>query len=398
MCAALVTRGGSEPMREKRIAESADAVAHVAARHAEDVDTGARLPVEAIASLKEQGLLAATAPRELGGPALSVPELVSVAGRIARGCASTAMVWAMHQGQLACLCRHHGDAPALVELARSAVSKQWLIASVTSEPTTGSDIRRSVAALESVPGKAGALALSKEATTVSYGAAADLLQITARRHAEARAGDQVLVGIPRGQATVEQKSGWSPLGMRGTSSPGFRITATVREGQVFGDPFSEIAGATMVPLTHTLWAAVWFGLATEAVSRAVRISRRRAAGHHGGGAARAALGEARWRLASLEALLSDMSARTQHLLDEGTQPTAEQSVRTNSLKVAASETALEIAHLSLRVCGMAGYSEEGPFSVARLIRDLSSAPIMINNGQLLEATAQLTLMERQHRW
>ncbi|MGC5535276.1 acyl-CoA dehydrogenase family protein [Streptomyces sp. SR-10] len=395
MCAAIVALEGSESSRSERLAGSVDAVVHVAAFHAGDVDAGARLPVEAIEALREQNLLAAVAPRDLGGPGLSVQELVTVARRIAGGCGSTAMVWAMHQGQLACLCRHRGEAPALLELARTAVARQWLIASATSEPASGGDIRRSAAALVASSDGRGTATLAKDATTVSYGAAADLIQVTARRNPDAAANDQVLVAVLREQATLEQRSTWSPLGMRGTSSPGFRLTATVPEGQILGDPFAAIAGATMVPLTHTLWAAVWLGLAGEAVSRAVKVSRRRAAGNPGGDTGRSALGEARWRLASLEALLADMTVRTQELMDGGAQPTAGQRVRTNALKVAASETALEIAHLSLRVCGMAGYSEEGPFSVARIIRDLSSAPIMINNSQLLDTTAQLMLMERR---
>lgn len=398
MCAAIAALEESDPTSGERLISSVDAVAHTAADHARDVDTGARLPVEALAALRDQNLLAAVAPRDLGGPGLSVHELVTVARRIARGCASTAMIWAMHQGQLACLCRHHGGAPALLDLARTAVADQWLIASATSEPASGGDIRRSAAAVVGLSGGSGTVTLSKDATTVSYGAAADLLQVTARRSPDAEANDQVLVAVLREQAALEQQSTWSPLGMRGTSSPGFRLTAAVPGGQVFGDPFADVAGATMVPVTHTLWAGVWLGLAGEAVSRAVKVSRRRAAGRRGGDAVRQALGEARWRLASLEALLSDMAGRTQSLLDEGAQPTAGQRVHTNSLKVAASETALEIAYLSLRVCGMAGYSEEGPFSVARIIRDLSSAPIMINNSQLLDTTAQMMLMERQRNW
>ncbi|UZI32369.1 acyl-CoA dehydrogenase family protein [Streptomyces sp. VB1] len=398
MCAATVAPEDAKSSPSERLASSVEAVAHVATQHARDVDVRARLPVEAIAALRERNLLAAVAPRDLGGAGLSVQELAAVARRIARSCGSTAMVWAMHQGQLACLCRHHGDAPALVEMARTAVAQQWLIASATSEPAGGGDIRTSAAALVTSSDSSGTATLTKDATTVSYGAAADLLQVTARRNAEAAANDQVLVAVLREQATLEQRGTWAPLGMRGTSSPGFRLTAAVPEGQVLSDPFADIAGATMVPLTHTLWAAVWLGLAGEAVSRAVKVSRRRAAGHRGGDTARSALGEARWRLASLEALLADMVVRTQELLDECAQPTAGQSVRTNALKVAASESALEIAHLSLRVCGMAGYSEEGPFSVARIIRDLSSAPIMINNNRLLDTTAQLMLMERQHSW
>ncbi|MET7737704.1 acyl-CoA dehydrogenase family protein [Streptomyces sp. NPDC005402] len=150
----------------------------------------------------------------------------------------------------------------------------------------------------------------------------------------------------------------------------------------------------MIPLTHLLWAAVWTGLAAEALDRSVRMARRKLTAGTGGQPP-AALAEARWRLAGPEALLAETATQTQQVLSGQARPTVGLTVRINSLKVAASETAMEIAFLALRGCGIAGYMESGPFSVARIIRDLSSSLVMIGNDWLLHTNSQMLLMERQ---
>ncbi|MGW5352160.1 acyl-CoA dehydrogenase family protein [Streptomyces sp. NPDC004031] len=382
-------------------------MAEVAARHAAAVDEKARFPQEAVDRLRDCGLVSACAPRAAGGAGLDVRGLAVIARGLARACAATAMIWSMHQGQLASLWRYAGPGGFLHDLARQATKEQWLIASATSEAGIGGDLRRSGAALEPVTDSPlGLFRLSKEATTVSYGAHAEALFVTARRAPDAPASDQVLVAVPARQATLEKTGGWQPLGMRGTSSPGFRIAAQVGGQNVFPVPFADIAAGAMVPVTQVLWAATWAGLAAEALDRAVRMARRRAArsagaaggaGAAGAAAAHApsALAEARWRLAGVDAMVDDMAGHAQRLLDGEAQASVGTAVRANSLKVGASESCLEIAHLALRACGMAGYSEQGPYSVARIIRDLSSSVVMIGNDRILENTARMMLVERR---
>ena len=69
------------------------------------VDRDARFPHEAFAALREERLLAAAIPRELGGfgqPVADISEICSVLGR---ACSSTAAIFAMQQVQLACIVR-----------------------------------------------------------------------------------------------------------------------------------------------------------------------------------------------------------------------------------------------------------------------------------------------------
>lgn len=368
---------------------TAETVRHatsVAARWAGEVDRGARFPTEALAALREDGLLNAAAPSHLGGLGLSTRELTDVAAHLARGCGATAMVWAMHQVQLACLTRHHPDSPVL----HTALAEQWLIASVTSEAGVGGDLRTSRASVGRTD--SGVRVLEKCATTVSYGAHAQGFLVTARRDPDAAPGDQVAVLVKRDQARLEQTGTWDTLGMRGTCSPPFDLHMTFDNDQMLPVPFGDIAARTMVPLSHLLWSGVWTGLAIEAVHRSARVAR----GRHRSGAADASthLAEAHARLAGIRAQLAAAVTAAEPVLEHDKEPILALSVELNALKIAVSETAVDIVRLALSGCGMAGFSEQGPHSVARILRDVFSAPLMIGNGRLLAANAQMLLVTR----
>jgi acyl-CoA dehydrogenase len=64
------------------------------------------------------------------------------------------------------------------------------------------------------------------------------------------------------------------------------------------------------------------------------------------------------------------------------------------LKVNASETAHVTVMSAFQACGLAGYRNDGEFSISRALRDVLSASIMINNDRILaNAAAAPLLME-----
>lgn len=355
--------------------------AEVAAKAAADVDDKARFPEEAVRALREGGLLAAAAPPGLGGQGLTTDDLTRIAEHLAAACGATAMVWAMHQIQLACLVNHHPGSPMLEQ----AAADQWLIASVTSEAGVGGDLRQSRAALTRTAD--GDFALLKHAPTISYGEHAQAFFVTARRAPDALAVAQVAVLAEADRVRLVRTGEWNTLGMRGTCSPAFDLETTVAEAQVVPTPFSEIASRTMVPLAHLLWASVWVGLAGEAVRRAAAFCRAR--NRTGAAPGNPVLAHAHAKLAGLRGQLAAATAAAAPVLENGEDPSMALTVQVNALKVNVSETAVEIARLALEVCGMAGYSENGPYSVARILRDLLSAPLMISNNRLLVTNAAL---------
>ena len=78
----------------------------VARPAAASVDRDARFPHEAFAALRDERLLAAAIPRELGGLGCSAAEISAICAVLGRACSSTAAIFAMQQIQLVSIARH----------------------------------------------------------------------------------------------------------------------------------------------------------------------------------------------------------------------------------------------------------------------------------------------------
>ncbi|HLX24507.1 MAG TPA: acyl-CoA dehydrogenase family protein, partial [Usitatibacter sp.] len=192
----------------------------VIAPNAEGVDRDARFPVEAFDALRAAKLLSCYVPRELGGMGLELSQVARLCETLGRYCASTAMIFAMHQIQVACIVHHGLGHPFFRDYAREISSNQRLIASATTELGIGGDTRSSLCAARVVDGY---FILEKQAPVVSYGAFADAILVTCRRDEQAAKNDQVLVLVRRDDCTLKQLSAWDTLGFRGTCSPGFEL-------------------------------------------------------------------------------------------------------------------------------------------------------------------------------
>jgi acyl-CoA dehydrogenase len=378
------------------VSESLDAAAlaatRVAAEHAEAVDRNNCIPEQALAALRREGLLSMLIPPALGGQGRSLAQTASVCHMLAQSCGSTAMIHAMHQIQVACIVAHGQQSDWHRALLEQISREQLLLGSVTSEAGTGGNIHASICCVSIADGR---LSLEKDATTISYGAYSDVLLITARRAQDAAPSDQVMVVGMRDDYTLERTSAWDALGMRGTCSDGFRLRMTGEQEQVLPVPFADIASQTMLPVSHLLWSSVWLGIATDAVARARNYLRQQARG-------RGALSPGAHRLARGVGLLQLMQSRLSGALKEyeaalstGPRPlplgfTAEM----NNLKTSISELCLEVVQHAFMVCGINAYKNGSEYSLGRHIRDLLSAPIMINNDRMLESTGNLLLMQK----
>ncbi len=360
----------------------AEKVAAVAAAHAAAVDSGSRFPAEAMAAAREQRLLGVAVPPEFGGEGASISEIADICYALGRACASTAMVYAMHQTKVACLTRHGRSSPWHQLLMRRICAEQMLLASSTTEGDRGGDIRNSTAPIE----RQGArIALERSATVISYGEAADAIVTTARRSADAASADQVLVVLLKQDYTLEGQAGWDALGMRGTCSAGFRLTASAASEQILPVAYEEIHARTMMPVAHLLWSSAWAGIAAAAVERTrafVRKARQRADGTLPPGAAQ--LTRANASLQKLRGLIAVALQRFELAADD---PVVLESLdfqtAMNLLKINASELAVATVMSAMQASGLAGYRNDGEFSIGRHLRDILSAPIMINNDRIL---------------
>jgi len=255
----------------------AELVASVAAAAADAVDRQTKFPAEAIAAARAQRLLGILVPADLGGEEASISDVVDVCYALGRACASTGMIYAMHQMMVAALVRHAAGDAWHRRLLRRIADEQLLLASSTTEGQGGGDLRKSSCAVERRDER---ITLEKSATVISYGAQADVLLTTARRSAESPATDQVLVALAAPDYRLEPLVGWDTLGMRGTCSAGFMLKAEGEPGQVLPDAYHKVHSETVMPVAHLTWSAVWTGIAAAAVERA-RLFVRQAAGKGG---------------------------------------------------------------------------------------------------------------------
>ncbi|WGS47452.1 acyl-CoA/acyl-ACP dehydrogenase (plasmid) [Burkholderia sp. JSH-S8] len=373
-----------------RLDEAARAVARVAARHADAVDRDARCPVEAIEAMRAQRLLGAMVPVRLGGTGASLADVAAACAILGEACASAAMVFAMHQIQIACLVDHALDDGWHTVFLQQLALHQWLLASATSEEGVGGNLRASQCALET---DGDAFRLRKRASTISYGEYADGILATARRDAHAPPSDQVLVTLLRERYTLTRCSEWDTLGMRGTCSSGYALDARGTAAQCLSAPFSRIAEQTMVPVSHILWASVWIGVAQDAFNRAHHFFRAQMRKTDG------APSPASRRIAESLERMQAMRAQVDYVLrlHAGARSWSAGMARAaeiNALKTYVSTTALEVACQAMMICGMTGYKHGTPFSVGRHIRDLHAAPLMISNDRIAANTSSLLLALR----
>lgn len=371
-------------------------VLEIVRKHAADVDRDARFPAEAIAALRDLGLLAAPIPTEFGGSGASLAQLAEITRSLGAQCASTAMIYAMHQTQLLSLTRHGLSSPTIAAFVERVAAEGLLLASATTEIGIGGDVRSSSCA---VTYEGSQFTLIKNAPVISYGAHADAILVTARRSPESNQGDQVLVLCPSDRVELEQTGGWDTLGFRGTCSPGFMLRAQGAADWVLPVPYSTISARTMLPTAHTLWAAAWTGIADAAVAKsrkAVRKQGRKSPGVTPPAALRLA------ELAVIHDRLSDTIRAAAADFDGNADNPARLdsiafAIHANNVKVTASELVVDIVGRAMVICGISGYRDDSELSIGRHLRDAHGSQIMVSNERILAHNAQLGLIYKGDR-
>ncbi|AYJ48181.1 acyl-CoA dehydrogenase family protein [Rhodococcus sp. P1Y] len=358
--------------------------------HAHSVDRDARFPSESVAALRAANLLAAAIPVELGGDGATLTELAHTARALGAECASTAMIFVMHQSQILSLVRH-GKSDAMQKLLHHIAEEQPLVASATTEINIGGDVRSSSCAVEYDGDR---IRLSKNAPVISYGEYAEIILATARRSVDSPPSDQVLVACVKPDVQLEKTGNWDTMGFRGTCSPGFMLDASAPSSNILGDNYGDISAQTMLPVAHVLWASAWLGIADAAVSKARRFVQK-AARRTPGTPPPSAL-----RLAELMVLHEQMAdtvfmsaSKFEEIADDPQQLSALGfALKINATKVTASSLVIQIVGQALQICGISGYREDSDLSIGRHLRDAHGSAIMVSNERILGHNSQLALI------
>ena len=379
------------------VVRTATIASEIAAKHAADVDHASRFPHETFAALKQAKLLSAAVPKQLGGYGAGMFELAHQCAALAQGCGSSGMILAMHHIQVACLARHGMGSAFFERYMRDAlVERQDVIASITSENGTFGDTRSSVCAVE-VTGDT--MKLEKDATTVSYGEHADAQLVTCRRAADAAQSDQVLVLFTKGDYTLATTGTWDTLGMRGTCSPGAKFAGHGAAAQIVPGAFADSSAQTMVPYSHILWSALWWGIASDAIGRAAQFVRAEARKKPGTVPAQATrLARAHVELQAMRHNWESCALEFDELHELGDAAARDAlgqmgwALRMNQLKMSCSEAAPKLVHEALQIIGIMAYKNDSKFSVGRHYRDVLSAALMVSNERIAGKSASMLLV------
>lgn len=371
----------------------AERAAAIAGTFAESVDKDGRFPSEALAAMKDARLLSAMIPAEFGGESASISQIAEVCAILGQKCASSAMVFAMHQIKASSLIWHGRDSAWHADFMRRVSVEQLLLGSATTEGGIGGDLRSSLCAIEA---DGEVFSLTKEGTCISYGLQSDAILITARRAPDAPPSDQVMAIVTKDQYTLDMTLPWEALGMRGTCSDSFTFKAKAPAEQILPSSFADIAAQSMLGTAHLLWGSVWYGVAADAVTRAQAFVRNEAKKRPN------VPSPGTLRLAEVSTMLQEMRSNVQEGLrryeaaHQGGDDLASMGfiVAMNNIKTAASRAAFDIVNHALLITGIWGYRNNTPYSVGRHMRDVLSAPVMISNDRIFSNTSNLLLIHR----
>ena len=367
----------------------------IIAPNADAVDRDARFPEEAFAALRAEKLLSAYIPVDHGGMGINITELSKICEALGQYCASTAMVFAMHQIQVGCIVHHALGSKFFRDYVRAMVANQYLLASATTELGIGGDVRSSICAVK-VDGEH--FTLEKQAPVISYGESADAILVTCRKSEDASRSDQVQVLVRKEDCTLKRLSGWDTLGFRGTCSLGFALTSAGRAEQILPVPYAIIHSKTMHPFAHSVWGSLWLGIATDALHRArtaVRAEARKNPGVIPISATR--LAEADIVLFSMRNSLQLTVADYHRLLVEDIPESFSNfgfAIKINNLKISCSQLVIDIVGRAMLICGIAGYKNDSKLSLGRHLRDAHGAMVMVNNDRILGQSATMQVGQR----
>jgi alkylation response protein AidB-like acyl-CoA dehydrogenase len=339
--------------------------AQLAATHAAEIDRGA-FPTATLKVLGEDGILGLVSSREVGGKGAGLPEAVALVERLARECASTAMVVTMH------FC-----ATAVIE-AHGPL-----------------DVRKAIAA-------------GKHLTTLAFSEVGSRSQFWVSLGTAQRDGDHVLLSGKKSFITSARQANsyvWSSkptsggeltslwlvprtapglrvaevpfdgIGLRGNdSSPAVaeavRVAANARLGDE-GGGFGIMMG-TVLPWFNVLSAAVSAGLMEGAVERTAKHVAGTQFQH--AGSAIAELPTVRAYVARMRIKTDQTKALNADTLAAMGSSRADTMLRVLESKAAAGEAAGEVLDLAMRVCGGAAFRKE--IGIERLFRDARAALVM----------------------
>lgn len=345
----------------------------VAADHAADVDADARFPDEAIAALRESGLLGLTLSAEVGGLGGGPHELVDVLGQLAGVCGSTAMVYLMHVS--AAMAVAAAPPPGLPELLDDLASGEVLGSLAFSEAGSRSHFWAPVSQAQTTD---GGVRLNAAKSWVTSAGHADVYVVSTQTPGAATVD---LYAVPANITGVGITGGWAGMGYRGNASNPMLFATEVPQSHRLGTSGGglDLMLGTVLPWFNLGNASVSLGLSRAAVDAAVRHCSAARLQHLD--QSLSALPTIRAQLAKMSISLASTSAYLSAAAARIVEPGDDTTLYVLGVKAAANDVALTITDTAMRVCGGAAFSRHLP--IERFFRDARAGSVMAPTADVL---------------
>lgn len=347
----------------------------IVAPAAAEIDRTGQFPRAALDALGAAGLLGLVSATEVGGLGLGHRAAVGVVERLARECASTAMVVCMHYAGAAVIEAHGPRA------TREAVAAgRHLTTLAFSEAGSRSHFWAPVGTATAEGDEGDAVRLDARKSWATSAGQADSYVWSSRPLAAE--GASTIWLVPGDAAGLRVAGAFDGLGLRGNASSPITAEGVVVPRAAMlgpdGGGFDAMMGIVL-PYFQVMNAACSVGLMEAAVAKTAA---------HAGGAQLQHLGQSLADLPTIRAYVARMRVKVdlaRALLDdtldalEGGRPDA--MLRVLEVKAAAGEAATEVTDLAMRVSGGAAFRKEG--GVERHFRDARAATVMAPTTDVL---------------
>ncbi|WP_217924569.1 acyl-CoA dehydrogenase family protein [Miltoncostaea oceani] len=336
------------------------------------VDETGEYPRAALASLRSAGVLGLISATEVGGLGEGPAAAARVVERLARECASTAMVLCMHYAATAVI-EAHGP----IAVRERIATGEHLSTLAFSEVGSRAQFWAPLSAAETAGDH---IALTARKSWVTSAAEADSYVWSSRP--VAADGLSTLWLVPATAPGLHVRGAFDGLGLRGNGSTPIDADAVAVAADAMlgsdGGGFDVMLG-TVLPIFLLMGAGASVGLSDAAAAAAAAHAASTRFEHLDQSLAeqpvtRSSLGAMRVRADAARALWSGA-------LEEAESGRETAALRALEAKAAASEAAITVTDAAMRVCGGAAFRRE--VAVERHFRDARAAAVMAPTTEML---------------
>ena len=357
----------------KVLADLESVVNEVIAPNAIDVDVTGKFPRAALDALGKAGLLGLVSATEVGGLGMGHRAATLVVQRIARECASTAMIVAMHYAGAAVIEAANGPR----EVREAIAAGRHLTTLAFSEAGSRSNFW---APVSTAAGSNGTVTLNAKKSWATSANQADSYVWSSRPLGDS--GASTIWLVPGNATGLQIPAPFNGLGLRGNnSSPVTATNVSIPRTAMLGPDGGgfDIMMGVVLPYFNLMNSATSVGIMESAVAKTAAHVKSTQLEH---------LGQTLADLPTIRAYIARMQIKTDMVkallmdtLDALEQNRPDAMLRVLEIKAASGDTASEVTDIAMRVCGGAAFRKE--LGVERNFRDARAASIMAPTADVL---------------